>query len=283
MFRSLLLIFLVTGAFTLKAFSQENCAFVLRGKVLHHENSEPIENAYIWIDELGRGTISDDKGNFRLDQLCSGAYSIKVTYLGHEEEVKMVELERNTSVTFRLIAQDVVLHGVEIHGHRDAVITTSTLASLTGRSLDESRGESLGDILKRIAGVTSFSTGSNISKPVIHGLHSNRIMILNNGIRQEGQQWGAEHAPEIDPFMADEIAVVKGAETVRFGPEAMGGVIVVNPKPLPVPNQASGEANLIRTTNGRSGVAAFQARGGPDTINVWRYRIQSSRKMRRIL
>jgi len=279
MFRSLLLIFLVTGAFTLKAFSQENCAFVLRGKVLHHENNEPIENAYIWIDELGRGTISDDKGNFRLDQLCLGTYSIKVTYLGHEEEVKRVDLGRNTSVTFRMIAEDVVLQGVEIHGHRDAVITTSTVASLTGRSLDESRGESLGDILKRIAGVTSFSTGSNISKPVIHGLHSNRIMILNNGIRQEGQQWGAEHAPEIDPFMANEIAVVKGAETVRFGPEAMGGVIVVNPKPLPVTNQTSGEANLIGSTNGRSGVAAFQVSGGSDKIKGLGYRIQSSGKM----
>src|SRR5690554_2083613 len=278
MFRSLLLIFLVTGAFTLKAFSQENCAFVLRGKVLHHENNEPIENAYIWIDELGRGTISDDKGNFRLDQLCLGTYSIKVTYLGHEEEVKRVDLGRNTSVTFRMIAEDVVLQGVEIHGHRDAVITTSTVASLTGRSLDESRGESLGDILKRIAGVTSFSTGSNISKPVIHGLHSNRIMILNNGIRQEGQQWGAEHAPEIDPFMAEEIAVVKGAETVRFGPEAMGGVVVVNPPDLPVSNVQQGELNLIGNSNGGSGSAAVSFEGGSEKIKGLGYRLQSSGK-----
>jgi len=277
--KSLTLIFLLTTFFSHQVFSQMNCELILRGKVLHHENNEPIVNAYIWIAELGKGTISDDKGNFRMDQLCPGIYSVKVTYLGHQEEVKTVDLERSNSITFRMIAEDVLLEGVEIHGHRDAVITTSTVSSLTGRTLDESRGENLGDILKRISGVTSFSTGSNISKPVIHGLHSNRIMILNNGIRQEGQQWGAEHAPEIDPFMADEIAVVKGAETVRFGPEAMGGVIVVNPKPLPVTNKTSGEANLIGASNGRSGIAAFQVSGGSDKFKGLGYRIQSSGKI----
>lgn len=40
--------------------------------------------------------------------------------------------------------------------------------------------------------------GLLLPNPVIHGLHSNRILILNNEVRQEGQQWGADHAPEID-------------------------------------------------------------------------------------
>src|SRR5699024_8743511 len=128
-----------------------------------------------------------------------GVYTVKVTYLGHQEEEKTMDLNRNTNVTFRMVAEDLLLEGVEIHGHRDAVITTSTITSLSGTALDESRGENLGEMLKRIAGVTTFSTGTNIAKPVIHGLHSNRIMILNNGVKQEGQQWGAEHAPEIDP------------------------------------------------------------------------------------
>src|SRR3546814_6402924 len=77
-----------------------------------------------------------------------------------------------------------------------------------------------------------LKTGATIAKPVIHGLHSNRILILNNGIRQEGQQWGSEHAPEIDPFIAKRITVVKGAETIRFGPDAMGGVVIVEPSEL---------------------------------------------------
>lgn len=259
-------------------YPQDSCSLTLRGKVLHDENNEPIEHAYIWIVELEQGTISDDKGNFRIDGVCSGTYTVKVTYLGHQDEEKQVELNRNTNLTFRMVAEGLLLEGVEIHGHRDAVITTSTVSSLSGTALDESRGENLGEMLKRIAGITTFSTGSNIAKPVIHGLHSNRIMILNNGVKQEGQQWGAEHAPEIDPFMADEIAVVKGAETVRFGPEAMGGVIVVNPKPLPVAGGLSGTVNLVGASNGRSGSAAVELSGGSDKIKGLGYRIQSSGK-----
>lgn len=260
------------------AYAQGTCALTLRGKVLHDENNEPITHAYIWIVELGQGAVSDEKGNFRIDGLCEGTYTIKASYLGHQEEVKTMEISRNTNITFRMVAEDLLLDGVEIHGHRDAVITTSTISSLKGAALDESRGESLGEMLKRIAGVTTFSTGTNIAKPVIHGLHSNRIMILNNGVKQEGQQWGAEHAPEIDPFMADEIAVVKGAETVRFGPEAMGGVIVVNPKPLAVKGGFSGTANLVGASNGRSGSAAVELNGGSDKIKGLGYRLQSSAK-----
>lgn len=260
------------------AVSQETCTVTLRGKILHAENNEPIENAFIWVDELESGFISDEKGNFRIDHLCKGSYSIKVTYLGHQEERKTINLEKNSSVTFRMKGEDIELEGIEIHGHRDAVITTSTVSSLRGRSLDELRGENLGEMLQSISGVTTFSTGASIDKPVIHGLHSNRILILNNGIRQEGQQWGSEHAPEIDPFMADEIAVVKGAETVRFGPEAMGGVIVVNPSPLPVSKELMGEMNLIGASNGRSGTVAMRVSGGSGKIKGLGYRIQSSGK-----
>jgi iron complex outermembrane receptor protein len=276
--KTLLLIFLLFTFSYDNAYPSDSCPLTLRGKVLHEENNEPIAHAYIWLVELGQGAISDEKGNFRIDELCSGNYTIKVTYIGHQEEEKTVDITRNTNITFRMVAEDLLLEGVEIHGHRDAVITTSTISSLSGAALDESRGENLGETLKRIAGVTTFSTGTNIAKPVIHGLHSNRIMILNNGVKQEGQQWGAEHAPEIDPFMADEIAVVKGAETVRFGPEAMGGVIVVNPKPLPTTGGLSGTVNLVGASNGRSGSAAVELSGGSDKTKGLGYRIQSSGK-----
>src|SRR5690606_23000727 len=108
---------------------------------------------------------------------------------------------------YRLEEEALGLQTVEVHGHRDAVNTTTAVSALYGEKLLESRGENLGESLKRIAGVSTFSTGNSIAKPVIHGMHSNRIMIMNNGIRLESQQWGAEHAPEIDPFLADEITV----------------------------------------------------------------------------
>lgn len=105
--------------------------------------------------------------------------------------------------------------------------------TLSGATLEQTRGLSLGESLKGITGVNSIQNGPNISKPVIHGVYSNRVLIMNNGVRQEGQTWGNDHAPEIDPFIATKITVIKGAASIRYGSDAIGGVILLDPKDLP--------------------------------------------------
>ncbi len=257
----------------------QTCGLVLRGKVLHLENDDAIEAAYVWILETRTGAVSDQNGNFVIRNLCPGTYTVTVQYLGHKEIRQTVNLSgSSTAQTFRMEEESLDLGSVEVHGHREAVQTTTAVSSLYGDALLQSRGESLGESLKRVAGVTTFSTGNTISKPVIHGMHSNRIMILNNGIRLEGQQWGAEHAPEIDPFLADEITVIKGAETVRFGPEAMGGVILVNPPALPTSKKHLTEIHLLGASNSYMGNISASHLGGSDKIKGLGYRIQGSAK-----
>ncbi|WP_225587014.1 TonB-dependent receptor [Algoriphagus sp. Y33] len=257
----------------------QDCNLSIRGKIIHLENNEPIDAAYVWVIEAEEGAISDQNGNFTIKNLCRGTYTLTIQYLGHKDVRDTVQLESNTfSKTYRLEDEAFELGGVEIHGHRDAVQTTTAVSALYGEKLMESRGENLGESLKRISGVSTFSTGNSISKPVIHGMHSNRIMIMNNGIRLEGQQWGAEHAPEIDPFLADEITVVKGAETVRYGPEAMGGVILVNPPPLPTKSTSKTSLNLVGGSNGRMGNINVVHIGGSERIKGLGYRIQGSAK-----
>lgn len=257
----------------------QKCTGVFRGRLLHFENNEPILGAYIWITESETGAVSDENGNFIIKALCEGTYTINITYLGHEEIKEVFDLNSNSvSKTFRMKESALAMSGVEIHGHREQVQTTTAVTSLYGEALLASRGENLGESLKRIAGVNTFSTGNSISKPVIHGLHSNRIMILNNGVRLEGQQWGAEHAPEIDPFLANEITVIKGAETVRYGPEAMGGVILLTPKELPTKKSSETNLYLLGGTNGRMGNFSVEHLGGSDKIKGLGYRLQSSVK-----
>ena len=248
----------------------QTCDLTLRGKILHQENDEAIIGAYIWVMETRTGAVSDENGNFVIKELCPGTYTLTIQYLGHKEIRQTINLSGNgLNQTFRMQEESMDLSGVEVHGHREAVQTTTAVSSIYGEELIQVRGQNLGESLKKIAGVTTFSTGNTISKPVIHGLHSNRIMILNNGIRLEGQQWGAEHAPEIDPFLADEITVIKGAETVRFGPEAMGGVILVNPPSLPTSKSSQTELNLIGASNGRMGNAALSHMGGSKNQRPW--------------
>lgn len=94
-------------------------------------------------------------------------------------------------------------------------------------------GNSLSSSLEKVKGLSSIRSGATIAKPVIQGMHSNRILIINNGVRQQGQQWGDDHAPEVDLNNARSISIIKGAEAVRYGSDAMGGVIVLNPYSLP--------------------------------------------------
>lgn len=127
--------------------------------------------------------------------------------------------------------------------------------------LFQAAGLTLGETLKSLPGLNSIQTGPSISKPVIHGLHSNRILILNNGVRQEGQQWGTEHAPEIDPFIASKITVIKGAASVRYGSDALSGVLLVEPPALNPTQPVQGEATLVAGSNGRLGALSSRLEG----------------------
>jgi iron complex outermembrane recepter protein len=279
MYRSLLQLLLLSIIYSPTLWAQEDCTITLRGKVIHLENNEPIEGAFIWLVESEKGTVTDAMGNFRIQNICPGKNTLKVQYMGHKDYLEEISIKSNSNLTIRLAAEDIDLEGVDIHGHQDALLTSNSVSALYGEVLRQSRGQNLGETLKMIPGVTSYSSGPSVQKPVIHGLHSNRILILNNGVRLEGQQWGAEHAPEIDPFLAKEIAVVKGAESVRFGSDAMGGVILVNPGPLPVKAGIQGEVDLIGFSNGRGVNGAAYITGGSAKIPGLGYRLQTSSKI----
>lgn len=156
-------------------------------------------------------------------------------------------------------------------GEKKPDLATAATSHLGGEQLFQAGGQTLGEALKSVPGLNSIQTGPSISKPVIHGLHSNRVLILNNGVRQEGQQWGTEHAPEIDPFIADRITIIKGAASVRYGSDALVGVLLVEPKALQPQRSLEGEANIVAGSNGRSGGASamLQGKGLFDGFN-WR-------------
>ncbi len=111
----------------------------------------------------------------------------------------------------------------EVTQQMEAVSTESVLAKV---------GMSLGNHLAELQGVDQLSTGATVAKPVIQGQHSNRLIIVNNGIRQEGQQWGQDHAPSINPADDARLTVLKGASGVRYGANAIAGVVLVESNPI---------------------------------------------------
>ncbi len=150
----------------------------------------------------------------------------------------------------------VELKQIDVVGKKNEVVPTQSLVELSGKDLDRSRGLSLGETLQKIPGVTVLQTGPSIFKPVVQGMYGQRVLIMNNGVRQESQQWGSEHAPEVDPFIAGKLTVVKGASSVRYGSDAIGGVILVDPRPLRKEGGIGGELNLGAFSNSRAGVGS---------------------------
>lgn len=87
------------------------------------------------------------------------------------------------------------------------------------------------DAISRQPGITQVTTGGAISKPVIRGLGYNRVVVVNDGIRQEGQQWGDEHGIEIDAESVNSVEILKGPASLRYGSDAMAGVIIFHDAP----------------------------------------------------
>jgi iron complex outermembrane receptor protein len=124
---------------------------------------------------------------------------------------------------------------------------------ITEKQLDRFSNTTLGDILNTMSGVSSLNTGNAIVKPIINGVHSSRVVVMNNGVRMEDQEWGAEHAPSIDVNTIGNITLIKGAGALKYSGDAVGGLIVTEASRIPVKDTIYGKTHITAATNGRGG------------------------------
>lgn len=164
---------------------------------------------------------------------------------------------------------------VVVRGRRTPGSSGQRRTVLEGDALLDRRGGNLAETLEDLPGMGSLGTGT-VSKPVLNGLHSQRLPVLVDGIRLEGQSWGGEHAPEVDPFAADRLVVVRGGAGVRYGAGALGGAIVAEPAPLPVVPGFSGEALATASSNGPVLGTAAKATGASAYVPGVAWRLQGS-------
>lgn len=271
----LLLIFLANGNLLAQT---DSCNNSLKGQVIDEHDKSVLEYATIYIVELQRGALSDSAGNYEIRNLCDGKYTVKVSHIGCDDVSEKVLISGNTIRNFYPEHHSKILKDIEITAVRPIEQSTQTKTEVSDEKLNQFKGQSLGDALKNVAGVNSLNTGNSVSKPVIHGMHSNRILILNNGIRQEGQQWGIEHSPEVDPFIANKLSVIKGANSIRYGSDAIAGVILVETKPMRDTAGIGGELNLIGMSNGRAGTASAFIEGNSAKLHALSWRVQGTLK-----
>ncbi len=233
----------------LNAWSQD-CHIMLSGKVVDQHDEENLEFATVYIQELNSGTVCDSLGQFTLGEICPGKYHIIVSHLGCESKNYYISIMENTHQIFHLEHHEELMDEVEITGDASQSKTGLNKNTIKKEILFEQAGKSLSEILTSIPGVSTLKSGPNLSKPMIQGMYGNRVTILNHGIPQEGQQWGNDHAPEIDPNTADKISVYKGASAIRFGLQAIGGIVILEPEEIPKDPHWHGSYQTTLQTNG---------------------------------
>ena len=125
--------------------------------------------------------------------------------------------------------KDVVVTGLT--GSQKLKQSPAPVSIISARQLEAQPSSNIIDAIAHQPGISQITTGNGISKPVIRGLGYNRVVVVNDGIRQEGQQWGDEHGIEVDPYSVHSVEILKGPSSLMYGSDAMAGVIIFRPAP----------------------------------------------------
>ena len=137
-------------------------------------------------------------------------------------------LEDSINPMKEAILSEVTVQGIAgVQRLKDAA---SPFMVVSPKQLHNTIGTNLVDAVGHLPGLSQISTGAGISKPVIRGLGYNRVVVVDQGIRQEGQQWGDEHGLEVDEEGVHSVEVLKGPASLMYGSDAIAGVMILHPE-----------------------------------------------------
>lgn len=242
---------LFIGMSILCNFSNAQSHYEVSGTVVD-ENNKPLTGATVFLFPVKKGTITDASGNFSINNLSIGTYSIEISFIGYKTLIDTITLVGNKKYKFQLEVSALSLQEVVV---TDNYFETRkkeeslNIEIVNDAYLKQNLGGSLIGSLERLPGVTKIDIGSGQSKPVIRGLGFNRVVVVENNIKHEAQQWGADHGLEIDQYAVGNIEVIKGPASLMYGSDAIGGIIDMKNKKIPYENSIGGTIDLTGKTN----------------------------------
>ncbi|MBL7698746.1 MAG: TonB-dependent receptor [Chitinophagaceae bacterium] len=210
------------------SFSQARVRTQLSGRVTDAQTGEVLQGASVIIADTKVGTSTNKEGVFTFNNIPTGHAIIEVSYAGYETLVDHVDVTKSTQANFQLKRSVREYEGVTVTGVAGATSIRKAPIPVTRVNKTEllaTPSTNIIDALSKQPGVTQLSTGPAVSKPVIRGLGYNRLVTINDGVRQEGQQWGDEHGIEIDENSVSRVEILKGPASLIYGSDAIAGVV----------------------------------------------------------
>jgi iron complex outermembrane receptor protein len=224
--------------------------YSLSGKITD-ANGNPLVGAHIQLGNTN--TFSDTNGNYSISALKATEYRLLVSYLGFISFDETLNITANKQLNISLEQDNSLLENIEIHG---VVKQLENKQQISSNVIQQNYSGSLIQSLENVAGINAMTIGSGASKPIIRGFGFNRVVVAQNGNKHEGQQWGADHQLEIDAFSVEQVELIKGAASIEYGNEAIGGVLNVKNDVIPDENSFSGKVTLFgKSVNNAVGTA----------------------------
>ena len=232
----------------------------ISGTVLNH-NKKPIDHAIVLLNPLNKVAATDANGHFSFLNLSSGTYAIKVMD-ENSPTITYKDFSLVKDTVFRVVLEDNIIE------HQEIIVTGTSIATerrisptpihaIGFKAMLEQSSLNIIDAISKVPGVNQVTTGPSISKPIIRGLGYNRIITLQDGVRQEGQQWGDEHGIEIDEYHVQKVEVLKMPSSLSYGSDALGGVINILTEPTQSKEGISG--TLLTNTQTNNGLFSTHA------------------------
>ena len=226
------------------------------GKITDAKTGAPIEGASVYLSDIKSGTASDASGRFIIKNIPPGKHLVEISHIGYTSIIESIEMNTDVNKDFTLTESVIENNAVVVTGVTGATqLKKVPFAVSVMRKEDFFRNTSSNIIesLTKIGGVSTLATGPAISKPVIRGLSYNRVLTINDGVRQEGQQWGDEHGIEVDEASVNKIELLKGPASIIYGSDAMAGVVnIITNVPVPANSIKANLSSNYQTNNNLS-------------------------------
>lgn len=238
---------LIIGGFFSNA--QQNAG--IRGTVCDADTKHPLPNVKITLSQNTYSTNS--AGLFIIENIAYGKHKLEFStpqYDSKSVTINMLKTPLKIEVQLERTVENI--REIEIYHQSKTQIAkenASVIYEVSKDFLDKNRENTLMQSLQNLPGIQAMGVGAGQSKPMIRGLGFNRVVVAQNGIKHEAQQWGSDHGLEIDQNDAGGVEIIKGPASILYGSDAIGGIINIRPLPLPMKNKIRGNLNLLAESN----------------------------------
>ncbi len=232
----------------------------LSGTITEGSGHAGLGGASVYISDVKTGAATQPDGRYEIKNIPNGTYLVEVSFVGYASQTKEITIKGHSTANFvleesSLQSPEVVL--TDVPSATEQKTNPAPVSIVSQNTFTETLSDNIIDALRNSPGVSQITEGPAISKPVIRGLGYNRVVVVNDGIRQEGQQFGDEFGIEIDPYTVNKVEIMRGPASLSYGSDAMAGVINMISAPTLPQGQLKGNIQgLWQTNNGMYGGSA---------------------------